>query len=95
MAVLLNRKTFESALPHMPMTPVVLVVSPNVTCHPPLHEGAQRRFGGLLHDQMKMIRHEADAQYLDRVFRFRRGKQVKEGSAVAIFVKDGRTTVPT
>lgn len=27
MAVLLNRKTFESALPHMPMTAVMLVVT--------------------------------------------------------------------
>ena len=40
MAVLLDWKTFEPALPDMPMTPVMLVVTPNVTGHPPLHEWA-------------------------------------------------------
>jgi len=68
MAVLLNRKTFEPTLPHMPMTSVVLVVPPDVARHPPLHKWAQRRLGGRLHDKMKMIRHEADAKDFDGEF---------------------------
>lgn len=38
MAVLLNRKTLESALPDVTMTPVMLVVPPDMARHPPLHE---------------------------------------------------------
>ncbi len=68
MAILLNRKTFESTLPDMTMTPVMLVVPPDMARHPPLHEGAQSRLGGRLHDQMEMIRHQADAKHFDGEF---------------------------
>ena len=68
MAILLNWKTFEPTLPHMPMTPVMLVVPPDMARHPPLHEWAQSSFGIRLHDQMEMIRHEADAEDFDRKF---------------------------
>jgi hypothetical protein len=49
MAILLNRKTFEPALPDMPMTSVMLMIPPDVTGHPSLHERAQRGFGRRLH----------------------------------------------
>jgi len=95
MAVLLNRKTLEPTLPHMSMAPVMLVVPPDMARHPPLHEWAQGSLGGRLHDQMKMIRHEADAKHVDGEFGFCRGKQVEESRVVAVFMKDGRPTVPT
>ena len=41
MSVLLNWKTFEPALPHMPMAAVMPMVAPDVAGHPPLHEGTQ------------------------------------------------------
>jgi hypothetical protein len=44
MVILLNWETLEPALPDMSMALVVLVVSPNVTRHPPLHERTERRF---------------------------------------------------
>ena len=73
MAVLLNWKTFEPALPYMPVTPIVLVIPTHVTGHPPLHEGAEGRFGGWLHDHMKMIWHEAGAEDLHRKLGFGSG----------------------
>ena len=51
MSVLLNRKTFEPALPDMPMAPVMPMVAPDVAGHPPLHEGTQDCISGWLHDQ--------------------------------------------
>lgn len=94
MAILLNRKTLESSLPHMTMAPVMLVVPTDMACHPPLHEGTQSRFGIRLHDQMEMIRHQADAEHFDGEFGFCCGEQVEEGPVVTVFVKNGRTTVP-
>ena len=94
MAVLLNRKTFESALPHMPMTAVMLVISPNMTGHPPLHEWAENGSGGWLHHKMKVIRHETHAEHLDGKFRFGVGEQIKEGRVIAGFVEDRRAPVP-
>ena len=95
MAVLLNGKTFEAPLPHMPMTSVVPMVAADMTGHPPLHEAAQCSGGGRLHHQMKMIRHQTEAQHVDRMFGFRRGEQVEESGVVAIFMKDHGTAVPT
>ena len=74
MSILLNRKTFEAPLPHMSVAVVMPMVAPDVAGHPPLHEGTQCRIGGRLHDKMKVIRHEADAEKLDRVFGFCRGE---------------------
>jgi hypothetical protein len=68
MSVLLNRKAFESTLPDMTMAPVMLVVPPDMARHPPLHEGAQSRLGGRLHNQMEMIGHQAHAEHFDGEF---------------------------
>ena len=95
MPVFLNRRALESTLPDMTMAPVMLVVPPDVARHPPLHKWTQRRLGGWLHDQMEMIRHEADAEYFNGEFRFCRGKQVEEGRVVAVFMEDSRPTVPS
>lgn len=95
MAVLLDRKTFESTLPHMPMTAVMPMVATDMAGHPPLHEEAQGYLSGRLHNQMEMIGHEADAEELDGVFGFCRGEQVEECGVVAVLVEDRRTTVPT
>jgi hypothetical protein len=85
MAVLLNRKTFEAALPHMPVTVVVPMVAADMAGHPPLHEWAEGGLGGWLHDEVKMIRHQADAEELDGVCGCRRGEQVKECGVVALW----------
>ena len=95
MVVLLNGKTFETPLPHMPMTLVVLMVAADMTGHPPLHEAAQCSGGGRLHNQVKMIRHETEAKHFDRVLGFCRGEQVEEGGVVALLVKDRGSAVPT
>jgi len=94
MRVLLNRKTFEAALPHMTMAPVMAMVAADVTRHPPLHERAECGVGGRLHDQVEMIGHEAEAEDFDRVLRFRGGKPVKERGVVAVLMEDRRATVP-
>ena len=93
MAVFLNGKAFEPSLPHVPMTAVMPVVAADMTGHPPLHEGAQRSLCGGLHDEMKMIGHEAEAKEFDRVFGFRRGEEVEEGGVVALFVKHRRAAI--
>ena len=95
MAVLLNGKTFEAPLPHMPMTPVVPMVAADMTGHPPLHEATQCSGCGRLHNQMKMIRHQTEAKHVDGMLGFRRGEQVEEGGVVAIFMKDHGSAVPT
>jgi len=95
MAVLLNRKTFEPALPHMTVAPVVPVVATDMAGHPPLHERAQGRTRPGLHDQMEMIGHQAEAEGLDGILVLRRGEQITECSVIAVLVEDGRTTVAT
>jgi hypothetical protein len=67
MAILLNGKAFEASLPHVPMTAVMPMIAADMTGHPPLHEGTQRSLCGGLHDEMKMIGHEAEAKEFDRV----------------------------
>ena len=94
MAVLLNGEAFETPLPHMPMTAVVPMIAADMTGHPPLHEGAERGFRQRLHDEMKMIRHQTEAQECDGILGFRRGEQVEEGGVVALLVEDRSATVP-
>ena len=71
MVILLNGKTFETPLPHMPMTPVVPMVAADMTGHPPLHEAAQCSDGGWLHHQVKIIRHQTEAKHVDWMLSFR------------------------
>ena len=95
MRVLLNRETFEAALPHMPMAPVMAMVAADVAGHPPLHERAEGGVGGRLHDEVKMIGHQADAEELDGIFGFCRGEQVETCGVVAVLVEDRGATIPT
>jgi RHS repeat-associated protein len=95
MAVLLNGKTFEPALPDMAMTAVVPMVATDVAGHPPLHEWAESFNGGGCHNEMKMIGHQAEAEYLDGMSGFGGAEQIEEGRVVAVFVKDGRSPVAT
>ncbi len=95
MAVLLNRKTFEAALPHMAVTVVVPMVAADVAGHPPLHERAQGRNRHGLHDQMEMIGHQAEAEDLDGMPGFGRAEQVKECSVIAVLVEDRGAPVST
>ena len=92
---MLNRKTFEAALPHMPMATVMAMVAADVAGHPPLHERAEGSVGGRLHDQVEMIRHEADAEERDGVFGFRRGEQVETCGVVPVLVEDHGAAVAT
>ena len=94
MAVLLNGEAFETPLPHMSMTAVVPMIAADMTGHPPLHEGAERGFRHRLHDEMKMIRHQTEAQEFDGMFGFRSGEQVEEGDVVTLLEEDRRATVP-
>ncbi len=95
MAVVLNRKTFEAALPHMAVTPVMPMVASHMTGHPPLHECTERRFCRRLQEKVKMIRHETEAEHVNRVFSFRGGEQVEKRGVVAVLVKDDGPTVAT
>ena len=74
MAVLLNRETFESALPHMSMTAVVPMIATDMTGHPPVHEGTERGITDWLEYKMKMVGHQAKGEYLDGMPGFRGGK---------------------
>ena len=95
MGILLNRKTFEPALPYMPMAAVMPMIATDMTGHPPLHEWDQRRISGRLYDKMEMIGHEADAKELNGILGFGRGEQIKECGVIAILVENCGTTVPT
>ena len=87
MAVLLNREAFETPLPHMPMTAVVPMIAADMTGHPPLHEGAERGVRHRLHDEMKMIRHQTEAQEFDGILGFGSGEQVETRGVVAVVMK--------
>jgi hypothetical protein len=65
-------------LPHMAVTVVVPMVAADVAGHPPLHERAEGSVGGRLHDEVKMIRHQAEAEDLDGMPGFGSGEQVKK-----------------
>lgn len=95
MAVLLNRKTLVPALPYMPSSPIVLVIPPHMTRHPPLHEGTQRRFSCWLHDEVKVIRHEADAKDFHRKLLLGSSEEIEEGRVVPVFAEDRRPTIPS
>ena len=92
---MLNRKTFEAALPDMAPTPVMPMVAAHMTGHPPLHECTERRFCCRLQDNVKMIRHETEAEHVNRIFSFRGGEQVEKRGVVAVLVKDDAPTVAT
>ena len=95
MNILLDRKAFEAALPHMTVAAVVLMVATHMTGEPPLHEVAEGiRCGGLQHE-MKMVGHEAEAKALDRIAGFRVGEQMEKGAIVRVFMEDCRATVAT
>jgi hypothetical protein len=68
MSVLLNGKILEPTLPDMPLISVMLVVSLDMTGHPPLHKWTECRFGCGLHDKMKVSRHQADTKKIDAIF---------------------------
>ena len=53
MAVLLNRKTFEAALPHMAVAPVVPLIATDMAGQPPRHEGTEAISGRGRHNKMK------------------------------------------
>lgn len=95
MAVLLYEKTLEAALPHMPMTSIMAVIPSHMTGHPPLHQWTDRVGGRGRHDEVKMIRHQAEAEDLERMADFGLSKQLKEGSIVSGLVKDGGSTIAT
>jgi hypothetical protein len=92
-AVLLNRNTFEAALPHMPVRVVVPRVTADVAGHPARHERAEGRVGGRLHDGVNMSRHQGDAEERDGVLGFRGGEPVEQGGVVAVLVEDRGATV--
>ena len=91
--ILLNRKTFEAALPDMAMTPVMPMIAAYVARHPPLHERTQRVSGLGLQHEVKMIRHEAEAQDANPVLGFGHLQQGEERRVVGIFVKYDRAAV--
>jgi len=88
MAVLLNGETFEATLPDMAMAVVVPMIAAHMTGQPPLHERTERRLGGRLQHQMKMIGHHTEAKDLDGKLGLGRGEQVQEGAIVPVFVED-------
>ncbi|MDH4084122.1 MAG: hypothetical protein OEY12_08160 [Nitrospira sp.] len=69
--------------------------APDVTGHPPLHEGTEAISGRRRDDQMKMIRRQAEAERLDGMPAFGSAEQIEEGRGMAICVKDGHSPVAT
>ena len=63
----MNGEAFETPLPHMTLSPVMLMVVADVTGQPPVHEAAQRGLGHGLHDEMKMIGHKTERKHFDGV----------------------------
>ena len=88
MLILLDRKTFEPALPNMTMTSVMLVIAADMSRQEPLHKRAEcfRCFG--LYHEMEVVGHQAKTEKDHRMFGLGRGKQVKESAVVSFFVED-------
>lgn len=93
--VVLNGKTLEAALPHMAVTPVMPMVAPDMTGHPPLHKRAEGLCSSGRNDEMEMVGHQAEAENLDGMPSFRRAEQIEASGIVAILVEDGGAAVAT
>lgn len=89
MLVLLDRETFEPALPNMTMTSVMLMIAADMSRQEPLHKRAEgfRCFG--LDDEVEVVGHQAKTEKGNRMFSLGHGKQVKESAVVSLFMKDG------
>lgn len=93
MAVLLNRETFESALPHRPMTAVVPMIATDMTSHPPVHEGTEGSITDWLEHKMKMVGPQAKGAYRDGMRGFGGGEQLQKDSVIPVGVKHGGAAV--
>ena len=94
-AILLDRKTLETALPEMAVASVMPVMPAYMGGLPPMHEWAEGVVGqGLQHD-VEMVRHQAETQHVDSKPGLRLHEQVEEGAIISRLVKHGRTAVAT
>ncbi len=73
----------------------MLVIPPDVTGHPPLHEGAEFFTGGRRDHEVRMVGHQAEAENLNGMPGFGRAEQIQEGAVVPVLMENGRTPVPT
>lgn len=92
----LHEEALESALIQVPGagTPVMLMVSTNVSTQQPLHVRRKRSGGLRLDDQMKMIGHEAIRKHRqgDTPLRFRQEPQ--ERPVILPLAKDSLAVIP-
>lgn len=95
MAILLDRKTLETALPEMAVASVMPVIAAYVGGLPPMHEWAESVVGRGLQYDVEMVRHQAETQHVDCKPGLRLHKQVEEGAIISRLVKHGRTAVAT
>ncbi len=93
MVILLNGKNLEPSLPDLATASVMAVIAADMAGHPPLHERIECLPGGGLQHEVKMIRHETEAEYLKGKFPFRHGEQAEERGVVALLLEDDGTTV--
>jgi len=95
MAILLDGKTLEPSLPHRPVTPVMLMIAPDVIGHPPLHEGIEFFTGSGRDHEMEMVGHQAEAENLNGMPGFGLAEYIKKGLVVPILSENGRAPVST
>ena len=95
MAILLDRKTLETALPEMAVASVMPVIPAHMSGLPPMHEWAESVVGRGLQYDVEMVRHQAKTQHVDCKPGLRLPKQVEEGAIISRLVKHGRTAVAT
>lgn len=93
--VMLYRKALEASLPDMAMTPVVMMITPHMTGHPPLHKGPERIAFGRLQDEVKMVGHQTESKHFDRIGAFGNAKQIEEGPVVTVLMEDDGASIPT
>lgn len=75
------------------MVPVMPMAASHMAGHPPLHERTES--DSVNGDQMKMIRHQAEAENFDGMSDFGCTEQIEKGGIVGILMKDGGSAVAT
>jgi hypothetical protein len=64
MRIVLNRECLETPLPHMTASAIATVMTANMSCQQPLHPPAQIHVAIGPQNEMDMIGHQTNSQYI-------------------------------
>src|SRR6266851_3020504 len=95
MLVLLDRERLEAALPDVAAAVMMLVIAAHMGIEHPMHPAAQVAILLGQDGQVKVVGHEAKAQYGHRDFNASMGQGLEEGLVVGILPKHLAPAVAT